>query len=360
MAIHNVQPPSPAVPAAKPDENTEAEAQQAMRRLVTGAWVSQAIVVAAELSIADHLADGERSVNDLAVASGANPDALYRLLRALTCVGLFQEGHAGRTFRNTALSETLRSERPGSLRSLVRQMGIEILWQSWGNTLYSVRTGQSAFHRLAGQTLFDYIGTHPEAAEIVNDAMASLSEQEAPTVVDAYDFSAAATIVDVGGGHGLLLAEILAATPKARGILLELPHAAEGALRLFAERDLSSRVDVIVGNALEAVPTGGDIYLMKHIVHDWDDAHAIRFVSNCAAAMPADGKLLLIEMVLPPPNQPHFAKLLDLHMLVNYPGGRERTIEEFKRLYEAAGLQLTRINPTSGTTCVIEGTKFKT
>lgn len=339
-----------------PRSNDAAQAQQTMRRLVTGAWLSQAIVVAAELSLADRLVEKEQSVDELAAACGAQPDALYRLLQTLGCAGLFHESE-GRRFRNTPLSETLRSDIPGSLRSLVRQMGIDPIWRAWGHMLYSVKTGRSAFHHLTGQTLFEYIGEHPDAAEIVDSAMVNLSEQEAPALVSAYDFSNAGLIVDVGGGRGQLLAEILAAAPSARGILQELPHAAESARHLFAARGLAARAEVVTSDALEAVVPGADLYIMKHIVHDWDDAHAQRFLSNCAAAMRPDSKLLLAEMILAPPNEPHFSKLLDLHMLVNYPGGRERTLDDFHRLHRSAGLRPTRVLPTESLLSLIESVR---
>lgn len=353
---HAIVVPTPSANTAATPNKDSVQAQKTMRRLVTGAWLSQAIVVAAELGLADLLADEERSIDELASACGAQADALYRLLQALGCVDLFHETE-GRGFCNTPLSETLRSDIPGSLRSLVRQMGIDPIWRAWGHMLYSVQTGQSAFHHITGQTLFGYIGDHPEAAEIVDSAMLSLSEQEAPALVRAYDFSASRLIVDVGGGRGQLLAEILAAAPSARGILQELPHAAESARHLFAARGLAARAEVVTSDALETVVPGADLYIMKHIVHDWDDAHAQRFLSNCAAAMRPDSKLLLAEMILAPPNEPHFSKLLDLHMLVNYPGGRERTQDDFHRLHRSAGLRPTRVLPTESLLSLIESVR---
>lgn len=330
--------------------------QSAMFNLLVGKWVSQAIYVAAELGLADLLDAGERGVETLAQDAGADPEALYRLARGLSSVGVFQET-AERRFRNTPLSETLRSGKPGSIRGFARLMGMEMAWSAWGALLYSVKTGRPAFDHVAGQSTFDYIASRPDQAEIINEAMTSLSEMASHAVVDAYDFSPARVIVDVGGGHGLLLATILQANPGAHGILFELPHAIDGARRLFASSQLSDRVEVVAGDALERVVPGGDVYLMKHILHDWDDDRAQRFVRNCAEALPVGGRLLVIEAVLTPPDVPHFAKLLDLEMLIMSLGGRERTLEDYRRLYEVAGLELTGAFQTRGPHSVIEGVK---
>lgn len=330
--------------------------QVAMMQMITGKWVSQAIYAAAELAVADLLVEDEWPVEELARAVAADVDSLYRLLRALASVGIFHEGE-DRRFRNNPLSATLRKDVAGSIRGFARLMGMDAAWKAWGEIVYSVETGRCAFERAAGKSAFDHIGETPSAAEVVNEAMTSLSALVAQAVLAAYDFSGATTIVDVGGGHGLLLASILAAYPEARGILFELPHAAEGARRLLAAHGLAQRAEVAIGDALRSVPAGGDIYIMKHIVHDWDDARALRFMTNCSEAMRPGGTLLLVESVLTPPDVPHFAKLLDLEMLIMSLGGRERTEEEYRRLYGAAGLALTRVVPTDGPHSVIEGIK---
>lgn len=331
--------------------------QAAVLELITGKWASQAVYAAAELGIPDLLAQGERDLEDLARATGTRPDLLYRLLRALDSLDVLAEG-AGRRFRNTPLGETLRSDTPGSLRGFARLAGMEMSWRGWGELVNSLKTGVCAFEHVAGEPTFKYLGTRPYEAQIVNSAMTSMSELESQSVVDAYDFSHARSVVDVGGGHGLLLATVLEANPGVRGVLFELPHAADGARQLFAERGLSDRTEVIAGNALEAAPEGGDVYLLKHIVHDWDDAHSIRFLSNIAAVLGPDGRVLLIEMVLTPPRTPHFSKLLDLEMLVMSPGGRERTLAEYERLFAAAGLSLDGVYPTAGANTVIAGRKI--
>jgi C-methyltransferase len=330
--------------------------QVVMMQMITGKWVSQAIYAAAELGIADLLAEGDKSADELAQATGANADSLYRLLRALTTVGIFIEKE-NRVFRNTRLGETLQRGVPGSMRGFARLMGMDMSWKAWGEIVYSIKTSECAFSRAAGKSTFDYIGENPDAAEVVNEAMTSISTLVSRAVAQSYDFSSARTIVDVGGGHGLLLAMILTVYPHLRGILFELPHAVEGARRLFADHGLTPRVEVLTGDALLSVPPGGDIYIMKHIIHDWDDARATRFITNCAAALDPGGKLLLVESVLTPPDVPHFSKLLDLEMLIMSLGGRERTEEEYRHLYTAAGLSMTGIHSIEGPHSIIEGIK---
>jgi len=327
-----------------------------MMQLITGKWISQAIYAAAELAVADVLTESEHSVEEIAHAVNADAATLYRLLRALANVGIFHEGD-GRRFSNNPLSETLRKDLPGSIRGFARLVGMDMAWKAWGEILYSVETGRCAFERAAGKSAFEHIGETPSAAEIINEAMTSSSALVARAALAAYDFSGAATIIDVGGGYGLLLATILEAYPDARGILFELPHATEGAKRLLAEHGLAQRAEVQTGDAFLSVPAGGDIYVMKHIVHDWDDARALRFMTNCAEALRSGGKLLLVESVLTPPDVPHFSKLLDLEMLIMSSGGRDRSEEEYRQLYATAGLVFTRIVPTEGPLSVIEGIK---
>lgn len=325
-------------------------------KLVTGKWVSQAIYAAAELGIADLLSSGDKSVQALAHATGSHPDSLYRLLRGLTAVDVFAEGD-DRAFRNTELSEVLRSDAPATLRGFAQLMGMDATWKAWGDIVHSVRTGECAFVHACGQSPFEYISARPAAAAVINDAMTSMSEVESAAVVGAYDFSGAHTIVDVGGGHGLLLSAILKANPSARGIVFELPHAVAGAKDLLRRHGLDARTEVVAGDAFESVVAGADLYILKHVVHDWDDERSVRLLKNCANAAAKDARVLLIEPVLTAPGVPHFAKLLDLEMLIMSLGGRERTAGEYGRLYAAAGLKLRRIVPTGGPNSVIEGLK---
>ena len=262
-----------------------------------------------------------------------------------------------RRFRNSALGQTLRSDVHGSLRGFARLAGMEMSWRGWGKLLYSVETGECAFAHVAGEDTFSYLGSRPYEAGIVNSAMTSMSALEAQAVVDAYDFSDAQVVVDVGGGHGLLLSTILAANPHLRGILYELPHAVDGAWAALNALALGDRTQVIAGDALKSAPAGGDVYLLKHIIHDWADEPSVTFLRNIAEVLPPDGRLLIVEMVLTPPGEPHFSKLLDLEMLVMSPGGKERTVEEYEALLGAAGLRLSRLIPIDGPNSIIEAVR---
>ncbi|OJA96978.1 methyltransferase [Burkholderia ubonensis] len=328
----------------------------AILQMVTSKWHAQALYVAAELGIADLLAERERTADELAAATDTHPEALYRALRALGSLGVFVE-EEGRRFRNSPLGDTLRRDAPGSMRGFVRLAGMDAGWRAWGQLMYSVKTGRSAFEHVVGGPGFAYIDAHPEIAAIVNDAMTSISELESPAVARAYDFSQARTIVDVGGGHGFLLATLLLANPNANGVLFELPHACEGARQLFAKHGLTGRVKVVAGDASKSIDAHGDVYVMKHVICDWDDEQATRIMTNCAEAMRPGGKLLLVEAVLTPPGEPHFAKLHDLEMLIMSSGGHGRTAEGYGRLYAAAGLSMTAVHPTQGAHSVIEGIK---
>jgi len=325
-----------------------------LMQLLAGKWVSQALSVAAELGVADVLKDGARPTTDLAAAVGAHEDALYRLLRALSTVGLFHEG-ANRTFQLTELGQLLRSDVPGSLRGYARFVGEEHNWRAWGHLLHSVRTSEPAFDHVFGEPAFDCIAKDPKLSAMLNDAMTSISLDGARAVVAAYDFRDVRQLVDVGGGHGFLLASILKANPHLKGVVFDLPHAAEGARSLLRAEGLSDRAEVASGSFLESVPEGGDAYIMKHIIHDWDDARATVILRSCRRAIVSGGKLLVVEQLVSPPNEPHFAKLLDLEMLVLAPGGRERTVDELRKLFASAGFELTRIVPTEGPLSVVEG-----
>jgi len=323
-------------------------------QLITGKWVSQAISVIAELRVADHLKNGARSSADLAKAVVANEDALYRVLRALTNVGLFREG-ANRTFQLTELGQFLRSDVPGNLRGYAQFVGEDHMWRAWGHLLHSVRTGEPAFDHAFREPVFDFIAKSPELAAVINDAMTSISADGARAVVAAYDFRDVRKLVDVGGGHGSMLASILKANPRTKGVVFDMHHAAEGARELLRAEGLVDRAEVSSGDFFEAVPESGDAYIMKHIIHDWDDARAITILRCCHRAMVPGGKVLVVDQVVPPPNEVHFGKLMDLEMLALTGGGRERTADEFRKLFAAAGLELTRIVPTEGPLSVVEG-----
>ena len=303
--------------------------------MITGYWISQMVHVAAKLGLADLLADGPRTADELAAATGTHARSLYRLLRALASVGVFSEADDGR-FAQTPLSESLRRDVPGSQWAMAVMMGDEH-YHAWGDLLESVRTGQTAFDRLYGKPLFDYLGEHPEQAEIFDAAMTSIHGRETQAVLDAYDLSGVGVLADVGGGNGSNLIGILGRYPEMRGVLFDLPHVVERAAANLERAGLASRCQVVGGDFFGPIPVEADAYLLRHIIHDWDDEKAGLILRNIRTAMPEGARLLVVEHVLPPGNEPSFGKLLDLNMLL-LPGGVERTEEEFRRLYEAVGL----------------------
>jgi hypothetical protein len=326
----------------QPQKPTDLPAPQVLLQMITGYWISQAIYVAAKLGIADLLKDGPKKDDELAEATGTHERALYRLLRALASIGVLAEAEDGR-FGLTPLGAYLQTGIPGSLRALTLNHG-ERLYRPWGELLHSVRTGESAFPRLFGMDVWQYATQHPEAAALFNDAMTELTTQVAAAVVAGYDFSRFHKIVDVGGGSGTLLLSILQANPQLRGILFDLPHVTKSAQQRLEAASLPGRSEVVACDIFASVPGGGDVYLLKHIIHDWDDERALKILQHCHRAMADNGTLLLVEAVLPPGNAPAFGKLMDLNMLV-MAGGGERTAAEYRTLFAASGFQLTNVIP---------------
>ncbi|MGB7921759.1 MAG: methyltransferase, partial [Pyrinomonadaceae bacterium] len=233
-------------------------------------------------------------------------------------------------------------------------MGDQCNWQAWGDILHSVKTGETAFEHVFGMGFFQHLDRHPESAKVFSEAMTSGSEPFNAAVTAAYDFSTIKEIVDVGGGHGSFISTILKAYPEMKGILFDVPHVSEGARCRLRAEGVADRCRVVAGDFLESIPEGADAYIMKHIIHDWDEASAINILKNCRRAMRPDAKLLLVEGVLSCGDTPAIGKLVDLQMLL-MPGGRERTEEEYRQLLEAAGFRLTSITPTRSPLSVIEG-----
>lgn len=338
-----------------PDAPSPAQLTE-LRRLLTGYRVSQAIYVVAELGIADLLADGPREIDALASAAGAHAGALYRTLRFLAGVGLFAEV-APRHFALTPLGVGLRRDVPGSLRALGRNLMDQPRWRAWGELLHSVRTGGIAFEQAYGMPWFEYLGGHPEIAARFNRAMTGETARSGDAIVRAYDFAGVGRLVDVGGGHGLLLATILRAHPAMRGVLFDLPAVVAGAAPVLAEAGVTDRCEGVGGDFFATVPPDGDAYLLRHIVHDWDDAQAVAILANCRRALPDAGKVLVIEQVIAPDYRRSLPTLeLDLQMLVML-GGQERTEAEYRALFAAAGLRLSAVVPLgdAGQFSVIEG-----
>lgn len=322
-------------------------------RLTAAAWVSQAIGVAAKLGLADLTKDGPKRIDELARDTATHPPSLHRLLRALAGVGIFVENEHGE-FGLTPLAAGLRSDVPGSVRAICAMRAEPWFWGAWGELFHSVRTGETGFDHFHGAGIFAFLEQNPAALALFGRAMGSLSGTETAAVLAAYDFSQAGTIVDVGGGQGALLAAILKAHSAARGILFDRPATVARARDMLEAAGVGDRCEVIGGSFFDTVPEGGDLYVLKSVIHDWDDDQAVAILQNCCRAMGADAKLLLIERVIPPGNAPSFGKWMDLNMLV-VAGGRERTEAEYRSLYARAGFELTRIVPTAAEVSLIEG-----
>jgi SAM-dependent methyltransferase len=322
----------------------------ALAKMMVGAWMTQGIHVAAELGIADLLVAGPLTADELARRCGAHGDSVYRVLRALASVGIFSED-AQRRFSLTPMAEALRSDVPGTMRAFARMAGAEF-YQTWGHLLDSARTGEQGFRRAFGSAWFEYMTARPDRHAIYDAAMNGVHGAETEPVINAYDFSALGTLADIGGGNGSALAAILQRNSRLHGILFELPGVAERARAVLANAQLDGRCQVVGGDFFKSVPSA-DAYVLRHVIHDWEDAQAESILRNCRAAMRPGGRVLVVETVLPPGDQPCFGKWLDLMMLLV--GGRERTEEQYRGLFGRAGLRLNRIVPTAHEVSVIEG-----
>jgi ubiquinone/menaquinone biosynthesis C-methylase UbiE len=324
-----------------------------LRRLLFGFLITQALYTAAELGIADLLTSGPRSADDLASASGAEASSLYRVLRLLASEGVFTETGDG-WFALTPMADALRRDVPGSLRPNVLLNGGATMWQSWSHLLHAVRTGEPAFDHAHGVDLFEYFRRHPDEWAIFDQVMTNRTVLLTRAVANAYNFSPCKTIVDVGGGRGALTLGLLEAYPHLRGVVFDQPAVAEGARQAIETAGLADRCEAVGGDFFEAVPEGGDTYLAKYILHDWDDEHCVAILRACRRVVPAGGRLLVIELLIPPGDVRSFAKAQDVVMLANSTG-RERSEAEYRALYAAAGFVLTRTISAQGEFHVIEG-----
>lgn len=322
-----------------------------LTQMAFGALMTQALYVVAKLGIADLLKDKPMAVAELAESTDTHERALYRVLRSLSSVGIFREVEP-KMFALTPLAEPLRSDAPGSMRGGAIFMGEDWHWQVWGNLLHSVRTGKPAWGHTHGAEVFDYFAVNPVQSEIFNSAMTDMSVGIAPAIVEAYDFSGTEKLADIAGGHGYLLAQILKANTELAGLLFDVPPVIAGAGELLEREGVAARVEKVSGDFFASVPSA-DAYIMKHIIHDWDDERCVTILKNIRAAMKSDGKVLIVEAVVPEDDGPHYSKLLDLEMLVS-PGGAERTAQEYAALLSRAGLRLTRIIPTKSPFSIVE------
>ena len=330
----------------KPDE--------LVRRLMNGFQLTQLIYIAAKLKIADHLAQGPRAVTDLAAVTNSHEDSLYRILRTLAGLGVFRE-EDGRRFRLTPAAEILRSGVPGSLRASAESRGEDWTWRAWGALRESVRTGKTGFDVVYGKNTFDWFAENPEAARLFDEFQADATARSAADVATNYDFSSAGVVVDVGGGNGTLLGEILRRHTTPRGILFDLPHVVEAAKPTIAAV-LGPRIQFVGGDFFKAVPEGGDVYILKYILHDWEENRARGILASCHRAMSANAKLLVIEDIVCGPNVPCQAKLSDIQMLART-GGRNRTESEYRELLSAGRFNTRRVLSLPAGLAVIEAVR---
>ena len=331
--------------------------QLILQQLIQGFQVTQCIYVAAKLGIADLLKDGPRKSEDLAQTTGTHAPSLYRVLRLLTAVDLLTEGEA-HSFALTPLGTYLQTGVPGSMRDTVLCYCDKPYWQAWGDLLHSAETGETGYQHLFGLSFFDYNVQHPEHATLFNHMMTEWTASIAPTVAAAYDFAATQTLVDVGGGHGQMLASILQAHPTLHGVLFDLPHVVRGAPPLLEAAGVADRCEVVAGDAFTAVPADYDTYLLSRVIHDWDDQRAIAILARCHQAMKPKGKVLLVERVIVTGTTPQVLVLeSDVQMLVVAPGGKERTDAEYRALLNAAGFEVTRLIPVLPPFYVIEAVR---
>ena len=321
-------------------------------QMAAGSWVAATVYAAAKLGIADHLSSGPRSAVELAGATRTHAPSLHRLMRTLAGLGILTERDAQR-FALTPLGEALETGAPGSARSTLIAFCGPAFWHSWEEMLYSLETGNTGFEKANGMPLFEYLATHPGEASYFSEAMVGFHGAEPPAVAAAYDFSAIKTLVDVGGATGNMLAAILTGHSGLRGVLFDRPHVVGDAPALLRAHGVEQRVTIEAGDFFETVPAGGDAYLLSHIIHDWNEEQCLTILGHCRKVMKPDGRLLIVETVLPTGDTPHQGKVQDMVMLV-VPGGQERTEAEYASLLGKAGFRLQRVVPTESVVSVVE------
>ena len=335
---------------------TAPDPAQQILQIATGYMASTALYAAITLNVADHLAGGPKDVAELARTTGANEDALYRVLRLLTSVGVFEET-GPRRFALTPAAELLRKDVPGSLRGMAVFLPDPLHLRVYANVMESMMTGRPAAETTLGMPIFEYLAKDPGYSKVFNDAMTTLSAPVVAAALEAYDFSGIGTLVDVAGGHGEVLMSVLKKYPNIRGVLTDVGHVIEGAKARIAGAGLADRCQAVPCDFFAAVPEGGDAYIMKHIIHDWDDVQAATILRNIGKAMGGKrGKVILLESVIADGPTPDLGKFIDIEMLL-LPGGRERSTGEFRALFAGAGFELTKIVPTKSPLSVVEAVR---
>jgi hypothetical protein len=325
-------------------------------QIAVGYAASAALYTAITLHVADHLAAGPQDVSALARLSGANEDALFRILRLLASLGVFAES-GPRGFALNPAAELLRKDVPGSLRGMAVFLPDPFHFRVYANLLDSVTSGEPAVDTTVGMPVFEYLAKNPEYSKIFNDAMTALSAPVIAAALEAYDFGGIGVLVDVAGGHGEVLMSILKKHSNVRGVLTDVAHVIDGAKPRIAAAGLADRCQAVPCDFFKAVPEGGDAYIMKHIIHDWDDGRATTILKNIGRALGArGGKVILLESVIAAGGAADFGKFLDIEMLA-MPGGRERSADEFRTLFAGAGFELTRVVPTKSPLSVVEAVR---
>ena len=326
--------------------------QAVLMQMSLGYTVPFLLRTAAQLRLADHLAGGARTAEQLAAATSTHAPSLYRLLRTLAANGVFSEDQLHR-FSLTPLAEPLRSDVPGSVRTSILSITGDLFVVPWSKLLYSVQTGQSAFDKYFGAPFFDHLTRHPDEAALFSDLLIGINSADPPAVAAAYDFSSFSHVADIGGGTGHLLATVLASHPGPRGTLFDLPHSQAGAEELIKSRGMADRIAFTPGSFFDVVPAGCDLYMLSHIIHDWSEEQCLTILGHCRRAMLPTSRLLIIEMVLSEGNAFHPGKMLDMTMLATTPG-QERTEPEYRALLDKARFRLTRVIPTSSAVSIVE------
>jgi hypothetical protein len=318
-------------------------------QFIVGKWISKPIYVAAQFGIADYLKDGPKHIDEIARHCNAHSPSLYRVMRALSSIGIFSESADGQ-FALTPMAELLRT---GRLKAAASMFNSDWNDKAWGSIIESVKTGVPAFEIAHGIPFGPWLESHPHHAGVLHEANTVKAAGSHRAIVDVYDFSKISSLTDIGGGQGLLMAEILTAYPSLAGTIADRPSALTGAEQLLRKRGLDHRCQLVVCDFFKTIPAGSDAYFMSNILHDWPDELCIKLLKNCSGVMQPDGKLLIVEMLITPGNSPSVAKLLDLEMMV-LTGGRERTLEELKVLLKTVDLNVSQIIPVKETLSIIE------
>jgi hypothetical protein len=340
--------------SSNPYELDESKASEQLFQLALGYIPAISLNVVAKLSVADQLSQGPKHVEDIARVCSVNADILYRVMRAVASIGVFRELDHGR-FEQTPMSNVLRADHPRSLRPFIVFFPDPLHFRCYASLMHAVKTGETTVKAALGQDLFEYLEDHPEESETFNAGMVSITRQFIPAVLAAYDFGETRVLADIGGGHGSVVAAILQKYPQMKGILFDMDHVVRGAASYLQSAGVSNRCEVVSGDFFKSVPGGADTYIMKNIIHDWDDDRSIAILKNIRQAFGnrPGGKLLLLELVLTPGNEPHLGKWADIEMLA-LPGGRERTESEYRELFAKCGFRLNRVVPTNSPSSVLE------